>query len=206
MLPMPRRMRGRAVLLLAFLVPLVVRADEPNSAWDRSLSALNSTTTFPLASKEAQNEGWFSGAWDGVKRVWYEGSPDLYLSGWYWHAPWGFSAEERAGYNDWGLGGGYGRTLVDERGNQRMLYALVVQDSFRKPMYLAGYGWLARWEVPGDLRLGAGYSIAILSNSKASDYVPFPVPVPLLTFGTEKASLVGTYINSIVYLFFKVGL
>ena len=31
------------------------------------------------------------------------------------------------------------------------------------------------------------------------------MPVPLLTFGTEKASLVGTYINSIAYLFLKVS-
>jgi palmitoyl transferase len=158
-----------------------------------------------LASKEAQDKGWFSGAWDGMKRVWNEGSTDLYLSGRYWHSPWGFSAEKRAEYNNWGLGGGYGRTLTDEKGNQRMLYALVVQDSFKKPMYLAGYGWLARWKVAGDLRLGAGYSIVIVSNSTASDYIPFPAPVPLVTFGTEKASLVGTYINSIAYLFVKVS-
>ena len=202
---MPRRIYARAVLLLALLAPAAATAEEPTSAWGRSLSALNSTTTFPLASKEAEDKGWFSGAWDGVKRVWNEGSPDLYLSGWYWHTPWGFSAEKRAEYNNWGLGGGYGRTLTDERGNQRMLYALVVQDSFKKPMYLAGYGWLARWKVPGDLRFGAGYSIAIISNSTATDYIPFPMPVPLLTFGTEKASLVGTYINSIAYLFLKVS-
>jgi hypothetical protein len=202
---MPRRRYARAVLLLAFLAPAAASTEELNSAWDRSLSAVNSTTSFPLASKEAQGMGWFSGAWDGVKRVWNEGRSDLYLSGRYWHAPWGFSAEDRAEYNNWGLGGGFGRTLTDELGNQRLLYAMVVQDSFKQPMYLAGYGWLARWKLPADLHLGAGYSIAIISNGAATDYIPFPMPVPLLTFGTDKASLVGTYFNSIAFLFFKVS-
>ena len=166
-------MHARAVLLLALLAPAAASAEEPNSAWDRSLSALNSTTTFPLASKEAQDKGWFSGAWDGVKRVWNEGSSDLYLSGWYWHTPWGFSAEKRAEYNNWGLGGGYGRTLTDELGNQRMLYALVVQDSFKQPMYLAGYGWLARWKVPGGLA-----SSAPATRSRSSRTVRQPIISP----------------------------
>jgi palmitoyl transferase len=202
---MPLRIHTHAVLLLALLAPAAASAGEPNSAWNLSLSAVNSTTTFPLASNEAQDRGWFSGAWDGVKRLWNEGSTDLYLSGRYWHAPWGFSAEKRAEYNNWALGGGYGRTLTDELGNQRMLYALVVQDSFKQPMYLAGYGWLARWKLPADLRLGVGYSIAIVSNGAATGYIPFPAPVPLVTFGTDKAALVGTYINSIAYFFLKVS-
>ena len=41
-----------------------VRADETPSAWDRTLSALNSTT-FPLGLDGEQDEGWFTGAWDG---------------------------------------------------------------------------------------------------------------------------------------------
>jgi palmitoyl transferase len=205
MSPMPRRTHARAVLLLALFAPIAASAEEPTRSWDRILSAINSTTTFALASKEEQDKGWFSGVWDGMKRVWSEGSSDLYLSGYYWHTPWGFSDEKRAEYNDWGLGGGYGRSLSDEKGNQRMLYAIVVQDSFRKPMYLAGYGWLARWNVAQDLRLGAGYSLAIISNSAATNYIPFPAPVPLLSIGTENTSLYGTYINSIAYLFLKVS-
>ena len=202
---MPRLMRAPAALLLALLAPGAASAEEPTSAWDRTLSALNSTTPFPLAEKEAQDRGWFSGAWDGVKRIWKEGGSDLYLSGRYWHSPWGFSDEDRARYDDWGLGGGFGRRLIDEKGNERMLYALVVQDSFEKPMYLGGYGWLARWKAGGDLRLGAGYSIVIISNSTASDYIPFPAPVPLVSFGTEKVSLYGTYFNSIAYFFAKLS-
>ena len=85
-----------------------------------------------------------------MKRVWNEGGTDIYLSGYHWHAPYGFTADQRASYNDWALGGGYGRTLTDERTISGMLYGMMVQDSYRKPMYLAGYGWLARWKVTGE--------------------------------------------------------
>jgi len=197
--------RTVAVLLLASVVPLRANAAQQPSAWERLLSAVNSTTPFPLASEEQQHEGWFHGAWDGIKRIWGEGSSDLYLSGRYWHTPWGFTNEDRARYDDWALGGGYGRTLTDEKDNQRLLYAMVVQDSFEQPMYLAGYGWLARWKVGGPFRVGAGYSIVILSNGTATSYIPFPAPAPLASFGTDRIAIYGTYFNSIFYFFAKLS-
>lgn len=198
-------LRATALPLFVCLAAGAVSAAEPDGAWERTLRALNSTTPFALASKEEQEKGWFHGAWGGIKRIWGEGSPDLYLSGRYWHTPWGFSDADRERYDDWGLGGGYGRSLTDEKGNERLLYAMVVQDSFEKPMYLAGYGWLARWRILGDLRVGAGYSVVIISNGTASDYIPFPAPVPLASLGSERVSLYGTYFNSIFYFFAKVS-
>jgi hypothetical protein len=59
--------------------------------------------------------------------------------------------------------------------------------------------------VGGGLRAGAGYSIVMLSNDTATDYIPFPAPVPLASLGTDEVSLYGTYFNSIFYLFAKVG-
>jgi palmitoyl transferase len=180
------------------------RAEEPPSTWDRMLSAINSTTTFPLASKEQQAEGWFTGVWDGTKRVWSEGRTDIYFSGYYWHMAYRFTEEDRASYNNWGWGGGYGRSLTDEKDNQRMLFGMVVADSFNKPMYLAGYGWLARWKLAGDLRVGAGYTVTIISNSKATNYIPFPAPTPLASVGTDDVALYATFLNGILYFFGKV--
>ena len=62
---MPHLSRACAVLLLTLFALPAVRADEPPSAWDRTLSALNSTTTFPLASTEKQGEGWLTGPGTG---------------------------------------------------------------------------------------------------------------------------------------------
>ncbi len=197
--------RAIAVLLLLSVVPFRANAAEQRSAWEGLLTAVNSTTPSPLASEEQQRDGWCHGAWDGIKPIWNQGRSDLYLSGRYWHTPWGFTSEDRARYDDWALGGGYGRTLTDEKDNQRLLYAMVVQDSFEHPMYLAGYGWLARWKVGGPLRGGAGYSIVILSNGTATSYIPFPAPVPLASFGTDRIALYGTYFNSIFYFFAKLS-
>lgn len=202
---MPSLLRTLAPCLLMLLASAAVRAEEPPGSWDRTLSAINSTTTFPLASSEKQAEGWFTGAWDGMKRIWNEGRNDIYLSGYYVHLPYNFTAEQRASYNDWGLGGGFGRTLTDEKDNQRMLFGMIVQDSFRKPMYLAGYAWLARWKVAEELRVGAGYTVTIISNSKATGYIPFPAPTPLVSIGTDDVALYGTFINGILYFFAKTS-
>lgn len=202
---MPRTLHACTACLLLLLQPVAANAEEPPSAWDRTLSAINSTTAFPLASKEQQDRGWLSGVWDGTKRIWEEGRSDIYLSGYYWHTSYRFTAEDRASYNDWGLGGGYGRSLTDEKDNQRMLFGMVVQDSYSKPMYLAGYGWLARWKVAQDLRVGAGYTVTIISNSKATGYIPFPAPTPLASVGTDDAALYATYINGIFYFFLKAS-
>ena len=202
---MPLLLRVCTVFLFILLGPVAATADEPPSAWDRSLSAINSTTTFPLASKQQQDAGWFHGAWDGIKRIWNDGRNDIYLSGYYVHLPYRFTAEERASYNDWGLGGGIGRSLIDERDNERMLFGMVVQDSYSKPMYLAGYGWLARWKIADELRVGAGYTVTIISNSKATNYIPFPAPTPLVSIGTDDVALYGTFIPGILYFFGKVS-
>lgn len=201
---MPRLFSACTAFLVILLGPFAAGADEPPSAWDRSLSAVNSTTTFPLASKDQQEAGWFHGAWDGFKRILNEGRNDLYVSGYYVHLPYRFTAEERASYNDWGLGGGIGRSLIDEKDNQRLLYAMVVQDSYYKPMYLAGYGWVARWKLTNELRVGAGYTLSLISNSKATGYIPFPAPTPLVSIGTDDVTLYGTFIPGIFYFFGKV--
>ncbi len=193
-----------SVILLICLVAGEANAGETGCTWRQSLEVLNSTTPFPLAPQADRDKGWSHGAWGGIKRIWSEGTSDLYLSGRYWHTPWGFTDEDRARYDDWGLGVGYGRSLTDEKGNQRLLYALVVQDSFEKPMYLTGYGWLAQTTIPWGLTAGAGYSIVIISNDTASDYIPFPAPAPMASLGSEKVSLYCTYFNSIFYLFAKV--
>ena len=194
-----------AVMLLFFLFADGVNASQTASLWERSLAAVNDTTPFAIADPEDQEKGWFHGAWGGIKRIWDQGTSDIYLSGRYWHTSLGFTDEDRDRYDDWGLGGGYGRSLTDEKGNQRLLYAMIVQDSFEKPMYLTGVGWQAQWRLPGDLRAGAGYSVVIIANSIATEYIPFPAPAPLVSIGNEKVSLYCTFFNSILYFFAKMS-
>ena len=199
---MRRRLQIFAVLALA-LVALPARSqEESTSDWAQ---AVNSTTPFPIGERTEQEKGWWSGAWDGTKRIWREGGHDLYLSGYYWHSPVWYSAEQRSKYSDTAFGLGYGRTLTDEKDNQRMLFAIVAQDSLRKPMYLAGYAWLARWRIGDEgFRVGAGYSVTVISHSSL-DYIPVPFPTPMLSLGTDRVSAFATWVGGVTYFFGKIS-
>jgi palmitoyl transferase len=202
-------------LLLTLIAPLAVAQDsedsqasegskESPSFWSRSVDAVNSTTPFPVGGKEAQDKGWFSGAWDGTKNIWRDGNWDLLVSGYTWHLPYAYSPEKRQQENSLTWGFGIGKTLVDERDNQRILYTLIISDSHYKPQYSAGYGWMARWKAYENIRVGAGYTAFIMARSDIHDYVPFPGVAPLASIGTNRFSLFGTFIPghaSILYFF-----
>lgn len=194
--------RVLSTLLLAAIAPLAASQESPGSR-GRTVDAIESTTPFPLGSDEERNRGWLSGAWDGTKRIWNDGSEDLYVSGYVWHMPYKWSAERRSTFNNnaWGLG--YGRTLTDDRDNQRMLFGIIASDSYRRPMYMAGYAWLARWPLAGELRIGAGYSALLVRHESTADF-PVPVVVPLASIGTNSAALYATFISGMTYFFGKV--
>jgi lipid IVA palmitoyltransferase len=192
-------------LLLALLAvgsPLAA-AEDPADAWKSFSEKIDSTLPLALASPAAQAEGWWSGLWDGTKRIWTDGTQDFYLSGYFYHTPYGFPEYKRNDYNDNAWGGGYGRTLTEENNNQRMFYGLVARDSHQKPMYLAGYAWLARWDFVRDVRVGAGYSVLLIAHSTSTNYWPVPLLAPVLSIGTENAAIYGTYFNAIGYVFTK---
>lgn len=195
------------ILLLAWsaLHAPIALGEEASDGWSAFGRAINSTTAFPLGSEEARGQGWFSGAWDGAKRIWREGTHDIYLSGYYVHMPYAYSAEQREKYNDnaWGLG--YGRTLTDERDNQRMFYGIIAADSYNKPTYMVGYAWLARWSLGGDLKVGAGYSAGLVAHSHTTNYFPVPIVTALASIGTDRASLFLSYFYSVTYFFAKVS-
>jgi len=192
-------------LALALLAPLAA-AQESTGFWSNAVDAVNSTTPYPVGAKEAQDRGWFSGTWDGTKRIWRDGQLDVYFSGFTWHLPYAYTTEERKAENAFTWGGGIGKSLTDERDNQRSLYAMIISDSHYKPQYMAGYAWMARWRAYGDIRVGAGYSLSLVARSDINNYVPFPAPVPLVSVGTDRITLYGTFIPgsaSVLYFFGK---
>ena len=196
-------LRVLSILLLAAVAPLAVCQESPSN-WQRTIDAIDSTTPTQIASGEERDKGWLSGAWDGTKRIWNEGSQDLYLSGYVWHMPYKWSAERRSSFNNnaWGLG--YGRTLTDHKDNQRMLFAIVASDSYESPMYMAGYAWLARWPLAGEVRFSAGYSALSVRHEITADF-PVPAVVPLVSVGSDSVALYATFISGMTYLFGKIS-
>ena len=125
------------------------------------------------------------------------------MSGYFYHTPYGFPSHKRDRHNDNAWGGGYGRTLTEDHENQRMFYGLVALDSHRKPMFLAGYARLARWDLGRDLRVGAGYSALLIAHHKSTNYWPVPLLAPVVSVGNNNVALYGTYFNAIGHFFFK---
>src|SRR5436190_7978960 len=196
-------LRFFAPLVLAIVAPLAAAADESPGFWGRMALSLESTMPIQIASPESRSEGFWKGTWDGTKRIWNEGSRDLYVSGYVWHSPYTFPAEKRERFNNYAWGLGYGRTLTDERNNQRMFYGIVASDSYNHTMAMAGYAWLARWQT-NEARIGAGYSALILYH-QSTLAVPFPVAAPVVSLGGDTVAFYGTYIHGMAYFFAKVS-
>lgn len=142
------------------------------------------------------------------------GRNDLHLSGVYWHLPFAYSPQRRSRLNDAALGMGFGRSLLDAKDNERGLLVQVSRSSHYKPQYAAGYWWLARWRVVGDFAFGAGYTAFVFARSDIYHYLPLPGAVPLLSLGTERATLYLTYLprihdaitgtGNVVYIYARV--
>jgi len=195
-----------AVLALLLAAPLAA-GQESKSVWGRTLDAVDSTTPFPVGTKEEQDQGWFSGSWDGVKQLWRDGTHDVYLSGYTWHLPYAYSTAERREENANTWGAGFGKTMTDERDNQRSLYAMVIEDSNFKVQYSAGYAWMARWRVVSDVRVGLGYTAALISRADYWHHVPFPAVLPLASIGNNTFGVFATFIPgsaNILYFFGRV--
>ena len=144
---------------------------------------------------------WWESLKDGVaynydqsKRAFLEGQWDFYLPLYTLHAPWVYSAGQRAQLNDrpWGLG--IGRTVVDDQGHTQGLYTMAFQDSHFKPMYIVGYDWMAYWPLAGRLEGGVGYTLFLFSRSDVASYAPIPGILPLVSVRYRKAELYSTYV------------
>ena len=196
------RVPALLLVLLAICSPLAA-AEDPPDAWKAFTQKVDSTLPLALASPAARAEGWWSGMWDGTKRIWADGTQDFYASGYFYHTPYGFPQQKRDDYNDNAWGAGYGRTLTEDNDNQRMFYGLVARDSHQKPMYLAGYAWLARWDFVREVRVGAGYSVLLIAHSTSTNYWPVPLLAPVLSIGTNDVAIYATYFNAIGYFFTK---
>jgi palmitoyl transferase len=177
------------------------RAQQAPADDARFLNALDAST--PVGVAAASDAGWFSRAWDGTKRIVREGDAELFLSGGIYHMPYAYSSERRGELNEAAWGGGLGKSLTDARDNKRIVYAMTIHDSHYKPQYMAGYAWMARWAAPGNMKLGAGYTAMLIARSDYSEYVPFPVILPLVSIGTEQSALYATFVpnSNVVYVF-----
>ncbi|MEG1831797.1 MAG: hypothetical protein RR240_00480 [Burkholderiaceae bacterium] len=191
--------------LFALALPLALAsasATAQESFFSRALSAINETTPVGL-KPAAERSGWLGDAWDGMTDIAKRGSTGLVLPAYTIHPAWDYP--NRHNQNGYTWGGGLSRSVIDERGNERLIYAIAFSDSHYDIEPFIGYAWLARWPL-GNTGLygGLGYSVGITMRSDFS-WLPVPAPVPLASIGTNDFGLYATYvpISNVAFIFAK---
>jgi opacity protein-like surface antigen len=180
--------------------------DAPPSFWTSALSAINDTTPAGMKPRadRASGWGWFGDQWESGKALAARGQLNLLLPAYTTHPAAQFdNYREQNGYP---FGAGLASYWVDGRDNERMLYALAFSDSHYNIQPMAGYAWLARWPVFRGIKAGIGYT-ALISARNDSIWLPFPAVLPVLSLGTDAASVYAVYIptQNVTFAFLRIA-
>ncbi|MCS0630978.1 hypothetical protein NX786_16725 [Telluria mixta] len=131
---------------------------------------------------------------------------DLYFSGYAYHDRATYSKAQLRKINEMTLGGGLGRSLRDERGNESAIFVLGIRDSNERPQWMAGYAyqWMFPLKSQGGLEYGIGLSALVIRRHDWHDGRPFPAVLPIASIGGRSAQLLATYVPRLA-MFKKKG-
>ena len=169
-------------------------------------SSLIDTTPAGIARSSEDRPGDWASFWSdtraGAEKIMSDGNSIWILPTYTNHPRWDWPRRDEE--NGWPMGMGLARGIIDERGNERLLYLITFVDSNYRPEPMAGYTWVARWPLGNSgFHVGAGYLAGITMRG---DYMwaPVPLPLPLAKVGTDTVSFYGTWIPfTNVFFFFS---
>jgi len=194
---------ARALLLALAVAAGTASAQQSQPSWtSRALDALNGTTPVGLLApgeRHAGWRGWFGDFWEGSKRNFGQGDAGLMLPFYTFHPA--YKYPNRHDNNNYPFGVGYVRTLIDDKDNERLVFALAFSDSHYDIQPMLGWAWLARWPLFGSVKGGLGYTAFVTARADAN-YFPFPAILPLASIGTDRVTFYGTWIPTTEVLFF----
>lgn len=140
---------------------------------------------------------------------------DVFLSGYAWHDRDTYTQKQLNKMNENTLGGGIGRSIRNERGNDEGVYVIRIRDSNERPQWMAGYVYQWVFPVVSKYEVSAGLTALLIRRHDWFDGRPFPAVLPVASFGTHKAQLTATYVphlsmrkgkGNIVLLMLKMSL
>ena len=150
--------------------------------------------TMPAIADEAGDARW-EALKSRLSNIADNGDNALYLSGWAHHGRDTYSREKLDQLNEKAWGGGFGKTLRNDSGNDESLYAMAITDSHKKPQLMAGYAY--EWVYPiadTGLEAGVGYTAMLMSRQDYFNGIPFPIALPLASVGTQSTKLMASYV------------
>lgn len=140
---------------------------------------------------------WATKACEFGTRINEEGKQDIYLTGWTWHNRNRYSSEKIDGFQEFAYGGGLGKSLETENGNEHSVYGLAFADSHEKPQLMIGYAYQAYWNIVGNLKFGAGYTFGLTSRRDIFYGIPFPHVLPLISLKYRAVTIMATYVPNL---------
>jgi len=145
------------------------------------------------APSEVRAEGLLAQQLGDVKTAFMAGGWDLYCTGYVWHLPWQYDADERSRLNERAWGGGFGRSFINKRGDKTSLFLMGFVDSHHDTQFSGGYMWNRYWSVTRGVDAGLGYSVFLFSRADVANHLPIPAALPCAVLRFGRGELVGYY-------------
>lgn len=169
--------------------------------WTQFLDTTPAGVIRSTQDREQTGGSYWDDAKNGILTI-IEDGDSLFMVPTYTNHP-GWDWPQRAEENAHPYGMGIGRQIIDDRGNERSVYATAFIDSNYYIEPLIGYSWLARYPIGNTgLHWGAGYSLNITAREDYGNYIPLPLPLPVAKIGTDTIGFYGTFIPFTNVFFF----
>ena len=179
------------------------------------LATVSSSSLAQVAPPEPPT-GWFDRALGRIDQIASKGEWDVLVSGYAMHDDDNYSAKRRAKLNNNAWGGGIGKTLRNDHGNDESIYAAAFLDSNRRVQWSMGVSHQWVFPVAGTgVEASAGLTALVIRRHDWFDGMPFPAILPIFAVGTQRYKLNGMYVphmstkkgkGDVLLLFFKLSL
>jgi hypothetical protein len=136
----------------------------------------------------------------GIRKIATNGRWDVTLTGYAYHSRDTYTDRQIRALNYKAWGGGIGKILRTDSGNDESIYAMVFRDSGRNLQWSAGYAY--QWIFPvasTGLEIGAGLTAALISRQDCFNRIPFPALLPVASIGTKDIKLMATYVPHVSF-------
>lgn len=149
----------------------------------------------------SEGDSFLSTQWEGMKSIVKDGNTGLLLGLYTNHPSWDY--DNRNEENAYPYGGGIVRSVIDDRGNERVMFAMAFSDSHYNIEPIIGYSWLARYNLTNNFHVGAGYVLGVTFREDYS-WMPIPTPLPIVGAGYRNVDVYMTFIPfSNVFFFYS---
>jgi len=179
------------------LLSLVILGANPAAAVPLSQAEALEQSLLEASSGKEEKEapGMLGRLQKRISQTWDEGNIDLFVTAYTWHNRLTYDKEHVRRYNENPWGGGVGLSIFDEDGDSHRLFFIAFLDSWNKVQPYGGYAYFKNWHFGSnnDFRISAGITLGITAREQYN-YIPFPLPLPLLGIGYKQFSVEAAYI------------